>query len=53
MDFKDSKANMGGRNFWKVLDVYNPYLQYEIQMRRFYEVFEVQSICEEFINFLT
>ena len=39
--------------YFKIIDVYRPFLSFELQKRRYYEVFEAQNICEEFVYFLT
>eukprot|EP00347_Sterkiella_histriomuscorum_P014328 403361291 len=49
---KDSVQH-GKSFYWKSLEVFRPLLSYELQRRRYFEVFEVQQICEEFISFIT
>ena len=52
-DAQVSIVSLQKKEYNKMLDIYRPYLSFQLQKRRFYEVFEVQAICEEFANFYT
>ena len=41
------------KEFWRVVEIYRPLVLLEEQRRRSYEVFEIQTILEEFAFFFT
>ncbi|CDW81307.1 UNKNOWN [Stylonychia lemnae] len=40
-------------NYWKFIDIYRPLIASEIQKRRLYEMYELQSISEELVQFIS